>query len=83
MEFQALLFWRDPSLFIPFTPSVNKMRAICIRLTPPIYTPVKPFGIIAWLMFILNKLFVSIHTETLQKPYRKYTQIQARSYRYP
>jgi len=56
------------------TPSGQEMIAALTRFTFPIQTLAYTLYIIAWLSFSLNIFFVSLHTETLQKPYSKHTQ---------
>ena len=59
------------------------MKAACTLFPFTIGTPAKPFCKFALLMFIPGMFFVSQHTETLQKHYRKYAKILARSQRFP
>jgi hypothetical protein len=73
------IFLRHPSLPIPDILSIKEIATACIGFAFPIGTPAKPSGIFAWLMFIPGKFFVSLHTETLRKPYRKHTKTQERS----
>ena len=58
---------------IPTTPSVKEMKVSRIRFIFEQLTTAKPFGIIAWLLFIPGMYFISLHTETLLKPYLKHT----------